>query len=95
MSSTMDSIFKVLLGVELSALAGSEQSKVFSRAIDEASCQTLHRIFDISWKVKRFLNIGSEAQMKKNVKLIKDFIDDVINKRIKQISTQKGNFVSH
>jgi hypothetical protein len=91
----MDSIFKVLLGVELSTLVGLEESKAFSKAIDEASTQTLYRIFDLSWKVKKFLNVGSEALMKKNVKLIKDFIDNVINKRIEQISTQKGDFVSH
>jgi Cytochrome P450 len=91
----MDSIFEVLLGVELSTLVGPEESKAFSKAIDESSSQTLYRIFDLFWKVKKFLNVGSESQMKKNVNLIKDFIDNVINKRIDQISTQKGDFVSH
>jgi hypothetical protein len=33
--------------------------------------------------------------VKKKVSLIKSFIDNVINKRIDRISTQKGDFVSH
>ncbi|KAJ3684277.1 hypothetical protein LUZ61_013441 [Rhynchospora tenuis] len=89
MKSTLDAIFKVGFGVELSTLSGLEESKAFSKAIDEASRQTLYRIFDPTWKVKKFLNIGSEAEMKQSVKLIEDFINNVIDKKIDQMNSQK------
>jgi Cytochrome P450 len=95
MKSTMDSIFKVGFGVDLGTLSDVEESKTFSKAFDEASAQTLYRVFDIFWQIKRFLNIGAEARMKKNVKLLNDFINNVIEKKIKQMySTQKEEFVS-
>lgn len=71
-----------------------KRAKHSRRHFDEASAQTLYRVFDIFWNVKRFLNIGAEARMKKNVKLIDDFIYNMIDKKIEQMSTQKGDFVS-
>ncbi|KAJ4811902.1 Cytochrome P450 704C1 [Rhynchospora pubera] len=88
MKSGMDSIFKVGFGVELGVLSGLEEGKAFSNAFDEASCQILYRYFDVFWKVKRFLNVGSEAKMKKNVQLIDDFVYAVISRKTKQLAEQ-------
>ncbi|XP_078154147.1 cytochrome P450 704B1-like [Carex rostrata] len=88
MKSSMDSIFKIGFGVELGVMSRLEEGKAFSKAFDEASCQIIYRYFDIFWKVKRFLNVGSEATMKKNIQLIDDFVYAVINRRIKQLTEQ-------
>ncbi|XP_078166896.1 cytochrome P450 704C1-like [Carex rostrata] len=88
MKSSMDSIFKIGFGVELGVLSGLEKGKAFSKAFDEASCQILYRFFDIFWKVKRFLNIGLEATMKKNLQLIDDFVYTVIDRKTKQMTEQ-------
>lgn len=96
MKSTMDSIFKVGFGVELDTLSGSnEQGRIFARAFDDSSAQILHRYFDVFWKAKRFLNIGSEARMKKNIKVIDEFVYRLIDERIEQRTKQQNDSVSH
>ncbi|KAJ6722791.1 CYTOCHROME P450 [Salix koriyanagi] len=83
MKSTLDSIFKVAFGVELDSMCGSNEEGVkFTRAFDDASALTLWRYVDVFWKIKRFLNIGSEAALKKNVKVVNDFVYKLINKKI-------------
>ena len=94
MKSNMDSIFKIGFGIELGVLSGLEEGKAFSKAFDEASCQILYRFFDIFWKVKRFLNIGLEATMKKNLQLIDDFVYTVIDRKTKQMTEQGQDMVS-
>ncbi|KAJ4811899.1 Cytochrome P450 family protein [Rhynchospora pubera] len=89
MKSGLDSIFKVGFGVELGVLSGLEEGKAFSNAFDEASCQILYRYFDVFWKFKRYLNVGSEANMKKNIQLIDDFVYGVISRKTKQLA-KKG-----
>ncbi|KAJ1702257.1 hypothetical protein LUZ63_002036 [Rhynchospora breviuscula] len=74
MKSGLDSIFKVGFGVELEVLSGQEKGKAFSNAFDEASCQIVYCYFDVFWKFKRYLDVGSEAKMKKNIQLIDDFV---------------------
>ncbi|KAJ3706680.1 hypothetical protein LUZ61_010385 [Rhynchospora tenuis] len=88
MKSTLDSIFKVGFGVELGVLSGLEEGKAFSDAFDEASCQIAYRYFDILWKVKRFLNIGSESKMKKNIQLLDNFVYATISRKTKQLAEQ-------
>ncbi|XP_011034689.1 PREDICTED: cytochrome P450 704C1-like isoform X2 [Populus euphratica] len=83
MKSTLDSIFKVAFGVELDSMCGSNEEGIkFTRAFDDASALTLWRYVDVFWKIKRFLNIGSEAALKKNVKVVNDFVYKLINKKI-------------
>ncbi|KAJ4800266.1 Cytochrome P450 family protein [Rhynchospora pubera] len=89
MKSGLDSIFKVGFGVELGVLSGLEEGKAFSNAFNEASCQILYRYFDVFWKFKRYLNVGSEAKMKKNIQLIDDFVYRVIGRKTKQLA-KKG-----
>ncbi|KAJ3706682.1 hypothetical protein LUZ61_010387 [Rhynchospora tenuis] len=88
MKYALDSIFKVGFGIELGVLSGLEEGKRFSDAFDEASCHIMCRYFDIFWKVKRFLNIGSESKLKKNVQLLDDFVHAVISRKTKQLAEQ-------
>lgn len=71
MKSTLDSIFKVGFGVELDSMCRSSEEGIhFSSAFDDASAMTLFRYVDISWRIKKFLNIGSEATLKKKIEVI-------------------------
>ncbi|KAJ4811898.1 Cytochrome P450 704C1 [Rhynchospora pubera] len=88
MKFSLDSIFKIGFGVELGVLSGLQEGKAFSKAFDEASCQIVYRLVDIFWKVKRFLNIGSESKMKKNIQLLDDFVYTVMNRKRKQLAEQ-------
>ncbi|KAM7252751.1 hypothetical protein ACFE04_008267 [Oxalis oulophora] len=75
MKSTLDSIMKVAFGVELGITCGtSEEGVMFSKAFDDVSDSTTLQYLDISWKVKSFLNIRSEATLEKNDKVIDDFV---------------------
>ncbi|WOL05715.1 Cytochrome P450 [Canna indica] len=94
MKSTLDSISKVGFGVELDTLSGSnEQGKAFAKAFDDSSAQILLRFLDIFWKVKRFLNIGSEATMKKNLKVIDNFVYKLIDTKIEQMSRRQDELI--
>lgn len=92
MKSTLDSIFKVAFGVELDSMCGtSEEGAEFSSAFDDASAMTLWRYVDVFWKIKNFLNIGSEAALKKNIKVIDNFVYKLIRRKIKQMHNSTGD----
>ncbi|GMP70022.1 hypothetical protein CsSME_00029058 [Camellia sinensis var. sinensis] len=92
MKSSLDSVFKVILGVDLDSVLGTnEEGTRFAIAFDEASVTTLYRYFDISWKIKRFLNIGSEAKLSDNVKLIDRFVYKLIKTKTEQVSRPPDN----
>ncbi|KAK7270545.1 hypothetical protein RIF29_23765 [Crotalaria pallida] len=88
MKSTLDSVFKVVLGVELDTMCGTyEEGKQFSNAFDEASAAIMYRYFNFHWKIERFLNIGSEAVLRKNLRVIDEFVYKVIKSKIEQPQT--------
>ncbi|XP_021748511.1 cytochrome P450 704C1-like [Chenopodium quinoa] len=79
MKSTLDSIFKVALGVDLDSMCGSnEEGKKFGQAFDDASASTMLRYVDIFWPIKKFLNIGAEAKLKRSVKIVDEFKSIII-----------------
>ncbi|MQL86415.1 hypothetical protein Taro_018959 [Colocasia esculenta] len=89
MKAAMDSIFEVGFGENLDILSGSrEDAYAFAKAFDDASSLTLKRCFDLSWKMKRLLNVGSEAALKRNVKVIDGFVYKVIRRRREQMATR-------
>ncbi|KAI3458240.1 hypothetical protein Pfo_014903 [Paulownia fortunei] len=92
MKSALDSVFKVVLGVDLDSMRGTnEEGTQFSEAFDKASELTCYRYVDISWPVKKFLNIGSEATLKKCMKVVDGFVYKVIESKIEQISKPDGD----
>ncbi|KAF7825981.1 cytochrome P450 704C1-like [Senna tora] len=92
MKSTLDSIFQVAFGTELDSMCGSsEEGKKFADAFDTSSALTLWRYVDVFWKLKKFLNIGSEAQLKENTKILNEFVFKLINTRIQQLQSSKDD----
>ncbi|KAK9103507.1 hypothetical protein Sjap_020761 [Stephania japonica] len=90
MKSTMDSIFKVAFGVELDSICRSSvEGTTFANAFDDSSTVTPRRYVDVSWKIKRWLNIGAEAKLKKNIQVIDAFVQELINRKIEQASSSK------
>ncbi|KAE9460036.1 hypothetical protein C3L33_08051, partial [Rhododendron williamsianum] len=84
MKSTLDSIFKVAFGVELDSMCGSsEEGTKFSNAFDDSSAMTLRRYVDVFWSIKKALNMGAEAELKKNIKVIDDFVYKLIRSKEK------------
>ncbi|KAI5647339.1 hypothetical protein M9H77_33344 [Catharanthus roseus] len=93
MKSTLDSIFRVAFGVELDSMCGSnEEGKRFSNAFDDASAITLRRYVDVSWKIKKALNIGSEAKLKKYIRVIDDLVYKLIQTKTEQMHNPQDGF---
>ncbi|KAH9608696.1 hypothetical protein KSS87_006268 [Heliosperma pusillum] len=83
MKSTLDSIFKVAFGVELDSMCGSNEEGIrFSQAFDDASAASLYRYVDILWPIKRFLNIGLEAKLKQDIRIINAFVYRLISNKV-------------
>ncbi|KAI3693317.1 hypothetical protein L6452_33152 [Arctium lappa] len=86
MRCTLDSIFKVGFGVDLNCLEGSsEEGGAFIKAFDDSNALIYWRYVDPLWKIKRFLNVGCEAALRNNIKLINDFVFNLISKRREQL----------
>ncbi|KAK9910702.1 hypothetical protein M0R45_034653 [Rubus argutus] len=92
MRSALDSIFKVGFGTELNCLDGSSKEGIaFMKSFDDASALIYWRYVDPFWKLKRFLCIGSEASLKKNARVIDDFVFQLISSKRKLIAGQSFN----
>ncbi|XP_022757124.1 cytochrome P450 704C1-like isoform X2 [Durio zibethinus] len=84
MKCTLDSMFKVGFGIDLNCMDGSsKEGNIFMKAFDDANEMVYWRYVDPFWKLKRSLNIGSEAALKKNIKVIDNFVDNVISTKRK------------
>ncbi|KAF7813285.1 cytochrome P450 704C1-like [Senna tora] len=93
MKSALDSVFKVVLGVELDTMCGTyEEGTRFSYAFDEANAATFYRYFGISWKIKWLLNIGSEAVLRKSIKVIDEFVYKLIRSKIEEVQKLENDF---
>ncbi|PRQ58490.1 putative abieta-7,13-dien-18-ol hydroxylase [Rosa chinensis] len=92
MKSTLDSIIKILLGIELDSMSGKdEEGNRFSHAFESGQEATLYRLIDMFWKIKRFLNIGKEAELKKNIKEVDQFLYKLINSKIETIQNPEDD----
>ncbi|KAM5557187.1 cytochrome P450 704C1 [Rosa sericea] len=90
--SSLDSIIKILLGIDLESMSGTnEEGTLFSHAYLSGEEAILYRLIDIFWKIKRFLNIGKEAELKKNIKVIDQFLYKLINSKIETIQNPEDN----
>ncbi|XWS23173.1 hypothetical protein CRYUN_Cryun29cG0098200 [Craigia yunnanensis] len=85
MRMTLDSICKVGFGVEIGTLAPNLPDNHFAQAFDTANIIVTLRFIDPLWKLKRFLNVGSEALLGKSIQVIDEFTYSVIRKRKAEI----------
>lgn len=86
MKATLDSIFRVAFGIDLDTIGGSnKEGVVFGKAFDEANAMTLWRYVDVSWRVKRALNVGSEASLKRSGRVMDEFVYKLISTKIEKM----------
>lgn len=95
MKSTLDSIFKVAFGTELDNMCVSnEEGRSFGDAFDNSSALSLWRYVDVFWRIKKFLNLGSEAALRKNIKIIDEFVFKLIHTKIEQMQKNDSSSVT-
>ncbi|GAB4844394.1 hypothetical protein Ancab_037758 [Ancistrocladus abbreviatus] len=91
MKATLDSIFKVAFGVELDSMYGTnEESTKFSSAFDDASALTFWRYVDVTWPIKKLLNVCSEAKLKRSVEVIDKFVYKLIENKANRVRTSQN-----
>ena len=81
---TLQSIGQIGFGVDLGALRGPEGAAVaadFGDAFNAATQLSGDRFVDPAWRVKRFLNVGSERRLRDAVRRVRKFSSDVIARR--------------
>lgn len=92
--STLDAVFKVGFVVELNSLSVSDEFGTrFTKAFDDSNFITYKRYVDLFWKAKRYLNPQLESCLKKNIKVIDDFIYKLIRYK-EQMTTGRMNVSS-
>ncbi|CAK8560503.1 unnamed protein product [Lathyrus sativus] len=89
MRMTLDSICKVGFGVEIGTLNPNSPKNSFAQAFDTANIIVTLRFIDPLWKIKKILNVGSEARLDKSIKTIDDFTYSVIRTRKAEIEDAK------
>lgn len=93
MKATLDIAFKVLLGEELDVLSGTNEGTRFSKAFESARSLTIYRAVGF-WKIKKLLNIGSEAMLRKSIEVIDEFVYTIIKSRIEELHKNNTTPVS-
>ncbi|XP_030508475.2 cytochrome P450 CYP94D108 [Cannabis sativa] len=96
-----DNICKLAFDVDpgcLSAVAGDgggsgdELMKAFAEAV-EISSNRFMDLIPFIWKIKRFLNVGSEKRLKQLISTVHKFADEIIKSRKEEKNT-KGDLLS-
>ena len=90
----MDGFCKLGFGVDINSLTNpnSGAKTSFAMAFDTTNALLTWRYFDVSWKLKRYFQLLSEATMKDNIKTVVVFVYKVIQSRKHEISVQ-NNYV--
>lgn len=94
MRMTLDSICKVGFGVEIGTLAADLPDNQFAKAFDSANITVTLRFIDPLWKIKKFLNMGSEAVLDQDIKIIDDFTYSVIRRRKAELEETRDEKVA-
>ncbi|KAG2295921.1 hypothetical protein Bca52824_042590 [Brassica carinata] len=95
MRYTLESIFKVGFGAQqLKCLDKfSKEGEEFVEGFDEGNVATSLRFIDPLWKLKRFLNIGSQARLKKSIATIDKFVYRLITTKRKELGREQNTAV--
>ncbi|MQM11089.1 hypothetical protein Taro_043997 [Colocasia esculenta] len=94
---SFDTICRVSFGVDPGCLELSLPVSEFSAAFDKASRLSAGRATvssPIVWKLKRLLNVGSERELRRCVRLIDDLAGEVIRQKRKSLGQESQDLLS-
>ncbi|OVA10694.1 Cytochrome P450 [Macleaya cordata] len=87
---TFDNVCMIVFGVELGCLSlGLPDEIPFARAFEDAAEATIFRMYvpEFLWKMMRFMDLGWEKRLKRSVKKVDGFVEEVIFTRMKELSS--------
>eukprot|EP01084_Bolivina_argentea_P184595 318362_1 len=81
---TLDTFCEIAFGSSIDSVQSYPDNDPFGIAFDDLVERTDDRTFDILWKIKRMLNVGSEYHVRQDHNQICKFIYDVLDQKMKQ-----------
>jgi cytochrome P450 len=86
---TLESIGIIGFGVSLGAFSssGASISSSFGDAFNSATGRTADRFIDPTWPIKRALGVGTEKELARSVKIVRDFATKVIEERREAVAS--------
>eukprot|EP01083_Nonionella_stella_P302732 1045020_1 len=78
---TLDTFCEIAFGKRMNIVEIYPEEHAFGVAFDNCVEHVSYRAGDVLWKLKRFLNIGSEAQITKETKVIEEFVQKIVDNR--------------
>ncbi|XVF01779.1 hypothetical protein REPUB_Repub04eG0118700 [Reevesia pubescens] len=87
---TFDNVCMIAFGVDPGCLRPGLPEIPFARAFEDATEATMQRFFTPTciWKTMRYLNLGTEKNLKRSIKGVDEFAEEVIRTRKKELSLQ-------
>ncbi|KAJ6365972.1 hypothetical protein OIU77_002523 [Salix suchowensis] len=87
---TFDNVCMIAFGADPGCLRPGLPDIPFARAFEDATEATVLRFVTPAciWKAMRFLDLGSEKKLKRSIKDVDEFAEDVIRTRKKELSIQ-------
>uniref|UniRef100_A0A6N2LID9 Cytochrome P450 n=1 Tax=Salix viminalis TaxID=40686 RepID=A0A6N2LID9_SALVM len=87
---TFDNVCMIAFGADPGCLRPGLPDIPFARAFEDATEATVLRFVTPAciWKAMRFLDLGSEKKLKRSIKDVDEFAEDVIRTRKKELSMQ-------
>ncbi|PTQ29306.1 hypothetical protein MARPO_0144s0023 [Marchantia polymorpha] len=79
----------MVFGVDMGLLHPSLPEVPIAISFDDATSRSSERFVDPLWQLKKALNLGSEAAMKKDLETINDFTLKLVKNRKKELKTNK------
>ena len=77
---TLKSFAKIAFGLEVNTFEGESQPP-FAISFDVCTRLTNQRFFDMFWELKKFFQIGSERTLFQHLKVIDDFVFEIVRDR--------------
>ncbi|KAF5737935.1 Cytochrome P450 family 86 subfamily B polypeptide 1 isoform 1 [Tripterygium wilfordii] len=87
---TFDNVCMIAFGVDPGCLNPGLPEIPFAKAFEDATEATVLRFVSPTclWKTMRFLNLGTEKKLKRSIKGVDEFAEEVIRKRKKELGLQ-------
>lgn len=94
---SFDTICKFSFGLDPGCLNLNKQISEFALAFDLATKLSAERAMapsQLTWKIKRLLNLGSEKQLRESIKLVKELAEELIKQRRDMGASDRNDLLS-
>eukprot|EP01084_Bolivina_argentea_P314323 544432_1 len=86
---TLDTFCEIAFGQSVCSVNSYPKQDTFGTHFDDLVYLTDYRTMDIFWKIKKFLNIGTEVNVKKDHQQIMQFVATILDKKFKERKNPK------